>query len=195
MAWPAPVSRSSAGRSAVRTTSGTRASRASTSAGRYSAAAVPLVQASTAGRPVALARPRAKKAALRSSTCEKHGKRPSRTSARTSGVDREPGEVHAPAIEHRASSSANARRSRWGSRGSGIVGRVRARVVLLHRFAGTRRGWDLVAERLDPRRYRPLALDLRGHGAARDARPISFDAVTADILAAAPRGCTLVGYS
>ncbi len=75
------------------------------------------------------------------------------------------------------------------------MGRVRATVVLLHGFAGTRRGWDLVAERLDPARYRPLALDLRGHGAARDARPISFDAVTADVLGAAPPGCTLVGYS
>ena len=42
--------------------------------------------------------PSAKKPALRSSMCERHGKRPSRTSASTSGVEREPGDVHAPAI-------------------------------------------------------------------------------------------------
>jgi 2-succinyl-6-hydroxy-2,4-cyclohexadiene-1-carboxylate synthase len=72
---------------------------------------------------------------------------------------------------------------------------VRATAVLLHGFAGTRRGWDLVTGRLDPARYRPLALDLRGHGAARDARPIGFAAVVADVLAAAPARCTLVGYS
>ena len=68
-------------------------------------------------------------------------------------------------------------------------------VVLLHGFAGTRHGWDLVAERLHPERYRPLALDLRGHGDARDARPITFDAVVADVLAAAPERFVLTGYS
>jgi 2-succinyl-6-hydroxy-2,4-cyclohexadiene-1-carboxylate synthase len=68
-------------------------------------------------------------------------------------------------------------------------------VVLLHGFAGTRHGWDLVAERLHPERYRPLALDLRGHGDARDARPITFDAVVADIAAAAPERFVLCGYS
>jgi 2-succinyl-6-hydroxy-2,4-cyclohexadiene-1-carboxylate synthase len=72
---------------------------------------------------------------------------------------------------------------------------VRASVVLLHGFAGTRRGWDLVAGRLDPERYRPLALDLRGHGAARDARPVTFAACTADVLAAAPERFVLCGYS
>jgi 2-succinyl-6-hydroxy-2,4-cyclohexadiene-1-carboxylate synthase len=68
-------------------------------------------------------------------------------------------------------------------------------VVLLHGFAGTRHGWDLVAERLHPERYRPLAIDLRGHGAARDARPITFADCVADVAAAAPERFVLCGYS
>src|SRR3954471_9832562 len=68
-------------------------------------------------------------------------------------------------------------------------------VILLHGFAGTRHGWDLVAERLHPERYRPLALDLRGHGEARDARPITFAACVADVAAAAPERFVLCGYS
>jgi 2-succinyl-6-hydroxy-2,4-cyclohexadiene-1-carboxylate synthase len=68
-------------------------------------------------------------------------------------------------------------------------------VVLLHGFAGTGRAWDPVVERLDPERYTPLVPDLRGHGAARDARPASFDACVADVLAAAPERFVLCGYS
>jgi 2-succinyl-6-hydroxy-2,4-cyclohexadiene-1-carboxylate synthase len=68
-------------------------------------------------------------------------------------------------------------------------------VVLLHGFAGTRHGWDLVADRLDRERYTPLALDLRGHGDARDARPIDFAACTADVATAAPERFVLCGYS
>jgi 2-succinyl-6-hydroxy-2,4-cyclohexadiene-1-carboxylate synthase len=68
-------------------------------------------------------------------------------------------------------------------------------VVLLHGFAGTRHAWDLVADRLDPERYRPLALDLRGHGDARDARPITFEACAADVVARAPERFVLCGYS
>src|SRR3954452_14965599 len=68
-------------------------------------------------------------------------------------------------------------------------------VVLLHGFAGTRHAWDLVADRLDPERYRPVALDLRGHGDARDARPITFDDVVADVAAQAPERFVLCGYS
>ena len=70
-----------------------------------------------------------------------------------------------------------------------------ATVVLLHGFAGTGRAWDPVVERLDPERYTALAPDLRGHGSARDARPITFGAVADDILAAAPPRFTLCGYS
>jgi 2-succinyl-6-hydroxy-2,4-cyclohexadiene-1-carboxylate synthase len=70
-----------------------------------------------------------------------------------------------------------------------------ATVVLLHGFAGTGRAWDPVIERLDRERYTPLAPDLRGHGSARDARPIDFDTTVADVLAAAPPRFTLCGYS
>ncbi|MEZ5123443.1 MAG: hypothetical protein R2736_18015 [Solirubrobacterales bacterium] len=94
------------------TISGTPASCASTTAGRYSAAAVPEVQATTTGRRVAFARPSAKNALARSSTCEWQRSRPSRTRLRTTGVDRDPGDVHASVAPQRHSSSTNARRSR-----------------------------------------------------------------------------------
>ncbi|HEX7300125.1 MAG TPA: alpha/beta fold hydrolase [Solirubrobacteraceae bacterium] len=70
-----------------------------------------------------------------------------------------------------------------------------ATVVLLHGFAGTGRAWDPVAERLDSERYTALAPDLRGHGAARDARPISVAACVADVLDVAPPRFVLAGYS
>jgi 2-succinyl-6-hydroxy-2,4-cyclohexadiene-1-carboxylate synthase len=70
-----------------------------------------------------------------------------------------------------------------------------ATVVLLHGFAGTGRAWDPVIERLDRERYTAIAPDLRGHGEARDARPITFEAVAADVLAAAPPTFALCGYS
>jgi 2-succinyl-6-hydroxy-2,4-cyclohexadiene-1-carboxylate synthase len=70
-----------------------------------------------------------------------------------------------------------------------------ATVVLLHGFAGTRRAWDPVVERLDGERYTALAPDLRGHGDARDARPVTFKACVADVLAAAPERFVLCGYS
>jgi 2-succinyl-6-hydroxy-2,4-cyclohexadiene-1-carboxylate synthase len=68
-------------------------------------------------------------------------------------------------------------------------------VVLLHGFAGTGRAWDPVAQRLDRERYTALAPDLRGHGAARDARPVSFAACVEDVLGAAPARFVLCGYS
>ena len=68
-------------------------------------------------------------------------------------------------------------------------------VVLLHGFAGTRRAWDPVAGRLGAERYRPLALDLRGHGAARDRRPIGVAECVADVAAAAPERAVVCGYS
>lgn len=69
-------------------------------------------------------------------------------------------------------------------------------VVLLHGFSGTRRAWDGVIELLDGERYRPLALDLPGHGDASDAQqPITFDGCTQAALAAAPERFTLCGYS
>jgi 2-succinyl-6-hydroxy-2,4-cyclohexadiene-1-carboxylate synthase len=69
-------------------------------------------------------------------------------------------------------------------------------VVLLHGFGGTHRMWDGVAERLDAERYRPLALDLPGHGEAAEAeRPITFAGCVEHVLARAPARFTLGGYS
>jgi 2-succinyl-6-hydroxy-2,4-cyclohexadiene-1-carboxylate synthase len=52
-----------------------------------------------------------------------------------------------------------------------------------------------VAQRLDRERYTALAPDLRGHGGARDVRPVSFAACAGDVLAAAPERFVLCGYS
>jgi 2-succinyl-6-hydroxy-2,4-cyclohexadiene-1-carboxylate synthase len=68
-------------------------------------------------------------------------------------------------------------------------------VVLLHGFGATRRSWEGVTERLEAERYRPLALDLPGHGTAGAMRPISFDTCVAHVLAAAPPRFALAGYS
>jgi len=69
-------------------------------------------------------------------------------------------------------------------------------VVLLHGFSGTRRAWDGVLAGLDPERYRPLALDLPGHGqAAGAARPITFAGCVAHVLARSPERFALCGYS
>jgi 2-succinyl-6-hydroxy-2,4-cyclohexadiene-1-carboxylate synthase len=69
-------------------------------------------------------------------------------------------------------------------------------VVLLHGFGGTRHGWDEVLAHLPVERYRPLALDLPGHGHQRDApRPITFDSCVASVLDRSPDRFMLVGYS
>ncbi len=71
-----------------------------------------------------------------------------------------------------------------------------ATLVLLHGFGGTHRAWDGVIERLDPERYRPLALDLPGHGsAAAHPPPIGFDECVRAVLDAAPERFALCGYS
>ncbi|MDP4604510.1 MAG: alpha/beta fold hydrolase [Solirubrobacteraceae bacterium] len=67
--------------------------------------------------------------------------------------------------------------------------------LLLHGFAGTAGSWDAFSKQLDHERYRPLAVDLRGHGQNGAARPISFELCVADLLAEAPPRFTLVGYS
>ncbi|HUB72605.1 MAG TPA: alpha/beta fold hydrolase [Solirubrobacteraceae bacterium] len=62
-------------------------------------------------------------------------------------------------------------------------------LVLLHGFAGTHRAWDgviaaLAREPRPPERYRPLALDLPGHGTEAHApRPITFAACVEHVLA------------
>ena len=90
---------------------------------------------------------------------------------------------------------------RWDGRGW-ATGRghydrgVAEDLVLLHGFGGTHRAWDGVLERLDVERYRPLALDLPGHGSqAGHARPITFDACVECVLGQAPGRFVLCGYS
>src|SRR5207244_10922273 len=73
-------------------------------------------------------------------------------------------------------------------------GAVPETVVLLHGFGGTHRTWDGVAERLEAERYRPLALDLPGHGEAAEAeRPITFAGCVEHVLARVPARFTLGG--
>ncbi|HTA36751.1 MAG TPA: 2-succinyl-6-hydroxy-2,4-cyclohexadiene-1-carboxylate synthase [Solirubrobacteraceae bacterium] len=69
-------------------------------------------------------------------------------------------------------------------------------LVLLHGFSGTRHAWDGVVERIDGERYRPLALDLPGHGeASAFAGAITFDACVETVLASSPERFALCGYS
>jgi 2-succinyl-6-hydroxy-2,4-cyclohexadiene-1-carboxylate synthase len=69
-------------------------------------------------------------------------------------------------------------------------------LVFLHGFGGTRHVWDRVVARLDPQRYRPLALDLPGHGELSSYnRPITFAGCAEEVLAAAPERFALCGYS
>jgi 2-succinyl-6-hydroxy-2,4-cyclohexadiene-1-carboxylate synthase len=74
-------------------------------------------------------------------------------------------------------------------------------IVLLHGFTQTGRSWDATVAAL-AERYRAggdaprvLAPDIRGHGAAAGARPVSFEAVRDDVLALAPKRFVLGGYS
>jgi len=71
----------------------------------------------------------------------------------------------------------------------------RETIVLLHGFTQAGRSWDAVVAALGVERYRALAPDIRGHGEAADVRPISFDAVRADVLALPPARFALCGYS
>jgi 2-succinyl-6-hydroxy-2,4-cyclohexadiene-1-carboxylate synthase len=69
-------------------------------------------------------------------------------------------------------------------------------VVLLHGFGGTHRAWDGVSALLGHERYRPLALDLPGHGQGADAaHPITFSDCVTHVLAASPERFVLCGYS
>ncbi len=67
-------------------------------------------------------------------------------------------------------------------------------VVLLHGFTHTGRSWDPVVAALGER-YTAIAPDIRGHGRASEATPVTLDAVIADIAALAPGRFTLAGYS
>lgn len=72
-------------------------------------------------------------------------------------------------------------------------------LVLLHGFSGTRRAWDGVIARLDRECYRPLALDLPGHGSAAVAalggEPLTFASCVTAVLDASPERFVLCGYS
>jgi 2-succinyl-6-hydroxy-2,4-cyclohexadiene-1-carboxylate synthase len=94
-------------------------------------------------------------------------------------------------------------------------------LVLLHGFSGTRRAWDGLIARLDRERYRPLALDLPGHGEAAAqavrgaeqeragqaragaglsraravAERITFESCVERVLRASPERFALCGYS
>lgn len=67
-------------------------------------------------------------------------------------------------------------------------------LVLLHGFTQTSRAWDGVRAALGER-YRVLAPDLRGHGAAAAERPVGFPEIVADVAALAPERFVLCGYS
>jgi 2-succinyl-6-hydroxy-2,4-cyclohexadiene-1-carboxylate synthase len=67
-------------------------------------------------------------------------------------------------------------------------------VVLLHGFTHTGASWDPVVAAL-AESYRALAPDIRGHGAASRRKPVTLEAVLADLAVQAPERFTLVGYS
>jgi 2-succinyl-6-hydroxy-2,4-cyclohexadiene-1-carboxylate synthase len=67
-------------------------------------------------------------------------------------------------------------------------------VLLLHGFTHTGASWQPVVAALGER-YRALAPDIRGHGSASAAEPVTLQEVLADIDALAPRRFTLAGYS
>jgi 2-succinyl-6-hydroxy-2,4-cyclohexadiene-1-carboxylate synthase len=67
-------------------------------------------------------------------------------------------------------------------------------LVLLHGFTQTGHSWDATVATL-AERYRALAPDLRGHGTASAMRPVSFEAIHADVLELAPERFALAGYS
>ena len=68
------------------------------------------------------------------------------------------------------------------------------RLVVLHGFTSTGRSWDAVRRRIEAGTYREVvAPDLRGHGDASAARPVTIDACVADLLQERPYA--LAGYS
>jgi 2-succinyl-6-hydroxy-2,4-cyclohexadiene-1-carboxylate synthase len=67
-------------------------------------------------------------------------------------------------------------------------------LVLLHGFTNTGASWDGVVTALG-QRYRALAPDLRGHGRAAAAEPVTLAAVVDDVAALTDGPFTLAGYS
>ena len=68
-------------------------------------------------------------------------------------------------------------------------------LLLLHGFTQTGRGWDEVVRHLAGETYRPLAPDLRGHGAAGSRRPIDMGSCVDDVARLAGGRFALAGYS
>ncbi|MDX6719521.1 MAG: 2-succinyl-6-hydroxy-2,4-cyclohexadiene-carboxylate synthase [Solirubrobacteraceae bacterium] len=68
-------------------------------------------------------------------------------------------------------------------------------LLLLHGFTQTGRGWDEVVRHLAGETYRPLAPDLRGHGAAGSRRPVDMASCVRDVVALAAGDFALAGYS
>jgi 2-succinyl-6-hydroxy-2,4-cyclohexadiene-1-carboxylate synthase len=71
---------------------------------------------------------------------------------------------------------------------------VRPAIVFLHGFTHTGRSWDPVIAELG-QRYRALAPDIRGHGAAAERRPVDFAACVEDVLGEAEGDFAVAGYS
>lgn len=67
-------------------------------------------------------------------------------------------------------------------------------LVLLHGFTNTGASWERVVAAL-PAGYRAVAPDLRGHGSAGEARPVTLAAVVADVAGLVAGEFELVGYS
>lgn len=67
-------------------------------------------------------------------------------------------------------------------------------LVLLHGFTNTGASWRPVVEAVG-QRYTAIAPDLRGHGTARDRRPVSLEAVLGDLAPLADGPFALAGYS
>jgi 2-succinyl-6-hydroxy-2,4-cyclohexadiene-1-carboxylate synthase len=67
-------------------------------------------------------------------------------------------------------------------------------LMLLHGFTHTGASWNRVRAEL-AERYRPLALDIRGHGVASAREPVDLDGVLDDLRAAGPGRFALAGYS
>ena len=68
-------------------------------------------------------------------------------------------------------------------------------LLLLHGFTQTGRGWDEVVRHLAGEPYRPLAPDLRGHGAAGSRRPIDMASCVRDVAGLVAGPFALAGYS
>jgi 2-succinyl-6-hydroxy-2,4-cyclohexadiene-1-carboxylate synthase len=67
-------------------------------------------------------------------------------------------------------------------------------IVLLHGFTNTGASWDPVIAALGER-YRAIAPDIRGHGSASEARPVTLESVISDVASVAGDEFELVGYS